>query len=147
MRNNTKCKGVTLLELIISIAVVAILASIAVPAFDNQTKNARISSNASMLAAAFNLARSEAVNRELQVKVSATAGGWEVSEVVSAELIRTFEPNRQGITFSTGVPEVIYNPTGFRTFGSSDEVITLTDDRGVSRIVTISAAGSTKIEK
>ena len=146
--SNTKwMKGVTLLELIVAVAVIAVLASMAVPAFNNQTKNARLSSNASMLASAYDLARSEAVNRGVQVKVEAITNGWAVVEVASAELIREFKPDGKDLTWSSAIPEVTYNPTGFRTFGSPETVVTITDDRGVSRVITISTAGSTKVEK
>jgi len=147
-QNIANCKGVTLLELIVAIAIVGILASIAVPAFDNQIKNSRLSSNASLVAAAFNLARSEAINRGLDVTVTNTANGWAVSEVVSGEEINRFEPDSTGITWTPAtLPAITYTSTGFRTFGSSVEIIKLEDDRGIIRTITISTAGSTKVEK
>ena len=141
------CKGVTLLELIVAIAIVGILASIAVPAFDNQIKNSRLSSNASLVAAAYSLARSEAINRGADVKVENIATGWRVIEVLSGDEINRFEPDSSGITWSPAtLPEITYTSTGFRTFGSSIEIITLEDDRGISKTITISTAGSTKVQ-
>ena len=144
------CKGITLLELLVAIAIVGILASIAVPAFDSQIKNSKLKSNASSVVAAYNLARSEAVNRGVQVGVKniVSGYGWVVFEVATDVEINRFEPDGKGITWNPAtLPEVIYNPTGFRTFGSNVETITIEDDRGIGRIITVSAAGSTKVEK
>ncbi len=144
----TKCDGVTLLELIVAVAIVGILASIAVPAFDNQIKNSRLKANASLVAGAYSLARSEAINRNLDVGVVNITNGWAVVEVGSGDEINRFEPDGKGITWDpVSLPAITYTPTGFRTFGSSVEVITLEDGRGITRTITISTAGSIKVEK
>jgi type IV fimbrial biogenesis protein FimT len=137
-------KGVTLLELVVAIAIVAILASLAIPAFDNQLKNSRIVANTNLAVGAFNIARSEAINRGVQTTVVATANGWAVEEVASGVQIKLFEPDQKDITWS-GYSPVIYNSTGFRPFGSSAVTLQLVDSRGIGRKITISVAGSTKV--
>jgi type IV fimbrial biogenesis protein FimT len=84
-------RGFTLMELIITILVAAILTAIAVPAFDSFVKNDRDSAQVNSLAYSMNYARSEAVKRDLATGVSvcpsanglncngtAWAGGWMV---------------------------------------------------------------------
>ncbi|MDQ7049220.1 MAG: GspH/FimT family pseudopilin [Enterobacterales bacterium] len=73
---NSKNHGVTMLELVVTIAIVGILASLAVPAFDNQIKDSKLISNTNLVVGAFNMARSEAINRGAQVRVNGIANGW-----------------------------------------------------------------------
>lgn len=141
-------KGVTLLELIIAIAIVGILAAMAVPAFDNQLKDSKIVANTNLVIGAYNLARSEAINRGVQVQVTDIADGWAVEEVVSGTEIKRFEPDNDGLTWTPAAfPDTPYNTNGFRPFGLGAQTIRLEDSRGKGRIITISSAGSTSVVK
>jgi type IV fimbrial biogenesis protein FimT len=61
--------GFTLVELMITVAIVGILAAIAAPSFQDMLNQTRASSLANELAASLNLARSEAIKRGTQVTV------------------------------------------------------------------------------
>ena len=61
--------GFTLIELILTLAVVAILATVAVPGFQVLIKNNRISSQTNELLAALRLVRSEAIKRAAVVSL------------------------------------------------------------------------------
>lgn len=70
-------KGFTLLELMITVAVAAILISVAVPSFIGIMAKADADAEISELYRALNYARSEAINRGTAVRlVPVTAGVW-----------------------------------------------------------------------
>lgn len=68
--------GFNLLELMIVVAVAAVMMGIGVPSFREFTATQRVKSAAFDFAAALLLARSEAVKRNTPVTVSQAAGGW-----------------------------------------------------------------------
>ncbi|WP_019626001.1 GspH/FimT family pseudopilin [Thioalkalivibrio sp. ALJT] len=104
----TRPQGFTLVELMVTIAVFAVLASIAVPSFRFIIENNRVTTAANELTTAFNYARSEAVRRGLPVSVcpldGAWADGWQVvrSEGCGGDLLREWTelPTRVTITAS-----------------------------------------------
>ncbi|MGH8460237.1 MAG: GspH/FimT family pseudopilin [Stenotrophobium sp.] len=93
--------GFTLLELLVTIMVVAIGAAVAVPSFTHVLGNSRLAAYTNELSTALALARSEAVKRNLPVglcrSANATAsvpscvsgtgtGGWEIGWIVFADV-------------------------------------------------------------
>jgi type IV fimbrial biogenesis protein FimT len=75
------CRGFTLLELMVTIAVLAILTTIAVPSFTDLVQSNRITTQANELVAALTFARTEAVKRGRNVNVAVAAAnpGWTVT--------------------------------------------------------------------
>lgn len=82
MRHKRAYQGFTLLELIITIALLAILMGIAVPSFRAAIQNNRMTTQANDLVTAFQLARSEAIKRGRPVSICAsdTSGGEDEPE-------------------------------------------------------------------
>ncbi len=64
--------GFTLVELMIALSIVAILATVVVPSFQNSIKNNRAVSQSNALATALAMARSEAIKRNASVVVCST---------------------------------------------------------------------------
>lgn len=68
-------RGFTLIELLVTLAVAAILVTIAVPNYQTFVLNSRMSSMSNDLMSALQLARSEAIKRNLRVSVCKSTGG------------------------------------------------------------------------
>ncbi|SEA48003.1 type IV fimbrial biogenesis protein FimT [Microbulbifer marinus] len=73
MRIAKRSAGFTLIELMIVIAILAILIAIGVPSFTSLIKNNRLTSAANDLAGALHFARAEAVRRGSSVQVSSVS--------------------------------------------------------------------------
>lgn len=122
-------RGFTLIELMVTIAVVAVLGTIALPSFSTSIRNSRVTTDSNELLTAVNLARLEAISRTRGVSICAadtTAGlpaacgaandwskGWVVfmddsagaavpTAINSAAIIRTWVAN--GATTITQTP-------------------------------------------
>lgn len=134
--------GLTMIELMVTIAVVAILAFIAVPSFQNYIANQRVRSSAADLLSAMNFARSEAIKRNLANGVSVspvTAGdwtdGWTV-DIVGGALLRTYG-EQSGVVIDDGaggVPaSITYGPDG-RLAGGANVNYQITEDPEIAVI-------------
>lgn len=75
--NKTKDRGFTLLELMVTVAIAAILATVVMPSFTGSILGNRLTTYNNELLAALNLARSEAIKRNLPVSVIRTGANWE----------------------------------------------------------------------
>ena len=77
-------RGFTLIELIITVAIVAILLAIGVPSFQEMMRNNRVAAHTNDRLSSLNLARSEAIKRGVRVSLCkssdglscATTGDW-----------------------------------------------------------------------
>ena len=84
--NRKTLSGLTLVELLITIAVAGILLSLAVPSFRTMIQNNKMASHANEMVSSINLARNEAVKRGIRVKIKASSTdgsnewgkGWKV---------------------------------------------------------------------
>ncbi len=91
MACRTKNRGFTLLELIVTVAVAAIIFSFGVPSFMDVARNGRAAANANEFVTAFSIARSEAVKRGARVTVCASkdgatcSGDWSDGWIVIAD--------------------------------------------------------------
>jgi type IV fimbrial biogenesis protein FimT len=124
-------RGLTLVELMVTLAVAITLLAIGIPAFQGIEANNRAAAQANSLVTALTLARSEAVARGVPVAVCAAAsattcagtaaweGGWlvftdqalDVSPSTD-ELVRSFDRPRGNPTIAVATPFVRFNSRG-----------------------------------
>ena len=79
MIKSLKSSGFTILELMITIAVVGVLAAVALPSFNYTIQNNRVKTAASDAHMSLLLARSEAIKRNNNVRVKFNSNGWSVA--------------------------------------------------------------------
>ncbi|WP_395682625.1 GspH/FimT family pseudopilin [Dokdonella sp.] len=75
-RGRRSAAGFTLFELMIAVAIVAILAAMAFPSYRDFSQRMNVTNSTNQLVGALNTARSEAVKRGRQVAVIANGGDW-----------------------------------------------------------------------
>lgn len=72
-----RVRGFTLIELMVTIAISAILLGLAVPSFSSFIKSQAVRTSSSDLNAALIFARSEAIKRNSNVTLTPASGGWQ----------------------------------------------------------------------
>jgi len=83
-------RGFTLVELLITTAVLAVLTFLALPSFNQWIVNTKIRSTTESVLAGFQLARAEAVRLNRGVRVTLNADtSWTVAEILSGNVIQT----------------------------------------------------------
>jgi type IV fimbrial biogenesis protein FimT len=111
--------GFTLIELMIAIAVLAILLTVGVPSFQTWMLNTRIRTTAEAMQNGLQLARAEAVRRNARVRFTLSGGtGW-IVQTDGGTQIQT-RPSAEGSTSvtvtatPTGATTVTFNALGIR---------------------------------
>ena len=150
-------RGFTLVELMVTIAVAAILLSIAAPAMQTLLQDDRQSTQANTLWMSLNLARSEARKQDVSVSVcpsndgltcSGSAGSWAQGWIVLSTAAGTTAPATTVPAIATGSTLTEATPLATVTFFSNGMVsapaaFTLCDSRGAAkaRSVEVTFAG------
>ncbi|WP_442909106.1 GspH/FimT family pseudopilin [Halopseudomonas sp.] len=129
-------KGFTLVELMIGIAVLAIMTVIGLPAFSGIFERSRADADVNELLRAMNLARIEAINHSEEVKVSATSDeDWARDLLIERDgvVIRRYGGLIRGAVVSAtdGVDSIIFDGQG--GLGSPGSAVVFRYTRGDSR--------------
>jgi len=155
--------GLTMIELLVAIAILAILLSIAVPSFITFAQNSRLVGQTNDLVTSLNYARSEAIKRGVRVSVcsrfdnttcsSAAVINWDAGWLVFVNpnnnavadagetVLQVRQPLENGNTLRTaGLQRVTYQNSGFS--GNAD-TFRLCDSRGTAsgRAIVVSLQG------
>jgi len=95
-------KGFTLIEILVTLAIISILVVVASPSFINIIKRDRLVTNANHLHNTFKYARSEAIKREQDVNIVATGSQWSVTTDVNGETVelKAFEVEHDSISIN-----------------------------------------------
>lgn len=115
-------KGFTLIELMMSVALLAILVTVAVPAFQGLVESRRITTKTNLLLSSVNTTRSEAIKRGEVVTLKAVDGdfakGWCVyagesgGDCGSETPIRTYEGSDALNIDADGDTQIEFSPKG-----------------------------------
>jgi type IV fimbrial biogenesis protein FimT len=157
-----KQSGYTLIELLITTTLVAILAMVGIPSMSDLIKNDRLSTQINTLVGHLALARSSAVTLQQPVKICASSGlescdstdwatGWivyvdadrsgDVSDGDDVLRVRQPLPDDSTLTNSTANPVVTYDDRGFAFLSAGS--FSLCDNRGAEYVksITLSVTG------
>jgi len=132
--------GITLVEVLVVVALVAILATLAVPGFHNLVQDGRVTSLSNELGGAVSLARSEAVRRGTAVSICpleadsgwlmGAEGGWAVvagtdcDNATDQDYLRIWEDLPGGVVVASNIAGdsvVTFGPLGDRISGGRDQ--------------------------
>ncbi|MDI1308767.1 MAG: GspH/FimT family protein [Methylotenera sp.] len=139
--------GFTLVELMVVIAIIAIMASIAVPSFSATIANMRAKNAASSIYDGLVRARSEAVKRNLTVTLAPAtswAQGWQITSSDSTTVLEKYTST--GTVTISGPTSVEYKSTG-RAIGTGTFNISATSGSATTyRCVSVTLSGLPKIK-
>jgi len=141
--------GFTLIELMMVLALMAIVSAYAVPSMTQIIKNNRLTTQTNLFISAMQLARSEAIKRGESITVSATGGiwndGWTVQTATPAT-IKTFGAVPKAVTIASTGTFVSYT---YDSQGLVDHADTLTvcDDRTAEtgRLISLTITGRVSV--
>lgn len=160
-----KSAGFTLIEILVAVAVLAVLLGLAAPSFVDMVHRNRAATSANDVMAALQIARSEAV-RQRRPMVLCRRGteavcdhgsdwsvGWVVGpedpanprEIAADTEIRMWERTRGGLSL-VGIDTGIVFVADGRTRLAGDQTIRITPQRTTSKVISISPTGRASVE-
>jgi type IV fimbrial biogenesis protein FimT len=148
-------RGFTIIELMITLAVAAIIISIAVPSFKAVINNNRVATTTNEMIAALGLARSEAIKVNRKVQVKPATGDWQLGYDIKIDtdgddafddesVLRMIEAPHSSISYATSATQVTFNPLGGIADGTS-KTFGISAPDAFSRKITVSFTGITSL--
>lgn len=115
--------GFTMVELVVTIAIIAVLATFAVPAYNEMSQNAMVRTATDSIVTGLQTARAEAVKRNEQVQFDFTTGsGWSVTVVNDGTVISTraqSDGSSANVTVATNIAgPYVFDGMGLLTTGA-----------------------------
>jgi len=158
-KTNHVISGFTLVELMLTVAIIGIVLGIGLPSFQSMMINNRLTAQANSLVGALNLARSESIKRNKLVVVGKTGtnwkDGWEVFQDLNAdgsstgeEVFHTYEAissNDLKFSFFPTSKFISYRPDGRSDHNGSFFLCSPASEAKFKRIV-LSTSGRIRTE-
>ncbi len=166
--NKIKSDGLTLIDVVVTLSVAAIVMSVAVPSYNTMTLDSRRSTTINRLIADLNLARSEAVKRGVDISICKTEDGvscnssinregWSSGWIVfldengdgtssSGEKLKVFQESGSFYSWEADFDEVVFSYQS-NGFNSNNMIFTYCDKRGseYSKKLTIMRVGRPRL--
>ena len=137
MQSKQACRGFTLIELMVTLAIAAVLMLVAIPSMTAYKRNAELTSATNTLLSAINSARGEAMKRGMNAMVVPTGNGssWNTGWVVFVDKDRTqvYDAAADQTVLSQGPLPSYFNITGNGTANTSAPYI-MFDASGYSKM-------------
>ena len=146
-----KCRGITLIELMVTLTVITIVLLIAAPSFTEFLAKRRVEGVAHELSTDLQYARSLAVNKQIEVTLSRISSTqYEITGTVvegSAAVARTFKAMQLSGATLDGSTSVSYEPhRGTRSTTGADPAITVAaNGTGATLTVSVNPMGQARI--
>ena len=150
-----KITGFTLMELLITMSIVAILATIAIPSFQSMITRMRMDSEINSLITDLNFGRSEAIKQGLPINVCPYTGnicntgvplnwstGWMVLNAATAQPLRLTAALTHGDTMTSNLASgisPIFSPVGYPQFSGFITLHDSNDDQNLRRCIQFNA--------
>lgn len=137
-------RGVTLLELMITVAVLAVIAGIGYPSFQELLASQRVRAASSALYDSMLTARSEALkaNAPATFVITDLAAGWTVQ--VSGNVVHS-QSALPGLTFSPAAPAIQYGATGRLVSGANTAITVSAAGTSTQRCIRLDTTGRPRL--
>lgn len=150
-------RGFTMIELLITIVVIGVLTSLALPSFRSFVLNQRIKNASFDIMSSLTLARSEAIKRNTSVNMIPNSGSWANGWAITAGA--TNVDNRSAIgngvtvtcfsgsTSTTPCPTITYLNNGRLSAGTANSIQLASTDNLALRCISIDLSGRPNSKK
>ena len=145
----TRFKGFTLVELMVVLAILAIVAFIAVPNFTTLVRDNRVEAQAEELNALLQYARSEAVIRKIDTFVTINEATGEISvrptSETNTEVLRTSTVDVNTVSLKAKPTTIGYRFNGTTTAPGFEALICGDGNTESGRLLTVTGGGTTTL--
>jgi type IV fimbrial biogenesis protein FimT len=149
-------RGFTLIELMVTLSIMAVLLTLVIPSFSAAFLSNKLAGYTNSWVASVQLARGEAVKRNLVVTLCrsadlatcATSGTWQQGWVVlsGTTLIQSHEALSADYHFTSSAYTISFQPSGVGATGTTLTLCRATPTAGAQeRVVTLSTSGHTTV--
>ncbi len=169
MKNHRYIQGFTLLELMITLAIVIIMTTIGLPSFFGLIRDSNMTATANDMLSAINYARSEAVTRNMDVVIQSKSGiagdwsaGWDIftdfngnrvldASVAEEQILKKHDALPNGYTLIANATnmdsQIIYLPSGLRDSIIGGTLFLCKDnDASTARAIIINNVGRARVD-